>query len=150
MYSVNKEWEIVALKQFSWQKLDLWWYNELMSYKRLKIIRSVKAFDIQEECSRSVFAHAFSLIGLSSYFNIVSRNSQPHDESWFQFCPWVCHENRELQLGWAIRKLKRSCSLNEQGHKNARIVNLVFTQKLPRRDSNISFSSHRSPDLSTN
>lgn len=146
MYSVNKEWEIVVLKQFSCQKLDFWWYNELMSCKRLKIIRSAKAFDSQDKCNWSVFIHAFSLIGLPSYFNIINRKSQPHDENWFQFCPCVCHENGELQFRWAIRKPQWNHPLNEQGHKNAQVLNLVFAQKLPRRDLKTDFRTSRSPD----
>lgn len=146
MYSVNKEWEIVVLKQFSWQKQDFLWYNELMSCKRLKIIRSGKAFDSQEECNWSVFLHDFCLIGLPSYFNIINTKCQPHDENWFQFYPCVCHENGELQFRWAIRKLQWNHTLYEQGHENAQVLNLVFAQKLPRRDLKTVFRTSRSAD----
>jgi len=36
--------------------------------------------------------------------------------------------------------------LNEQGHENAQVLNLVFAQKLPRRDLKTNFSTSRSPD----
>lgn len=146
MYSVNKEWERVVLKQFSCQKLGFWWYNELMSCKMLKIIRSVKAFDSQEECDWSVFIHAFPLIGLPSYFNIINRKSQPHEENWFQFYPCLCRENGELQFRWNIRKLQWNHPLHEQGHENVQVSNLLFAQKLPRRGLSTSFRTIRSPD----
>lgn len=147
MYSVNKETGNSDLKTIFMPETGF--FGGIMNWcpvKGRKKLDQWKYLIARRNVTCLYLYKLFPLIGLPSYFNIINRKSQTHDENLFQFYPCVWHENGELQFRWTIRKLQWNHLLNEQGHENAEVINLVFAQKILRRGLKLGFRTSRSPD----